>query len=206
MGRERWWSFFFPALSLFLFSSQENSCRMMFSSPSVSNRRRGWGKRGSIGFVMVPATEESNSGFSYGLPPALGFCHGRRRHWFPLHCLLLFLLLLHLFICFLLSLFYHLQVLIVGPRGDESAERLFRESLLHKQSVLGQLVIRLDDSSLSNSFLAGRRPSLEAITGRHGKRQLVAGAYLCRNRSCSSTPITNIQDLRQILDQPHTTA
>jgi len=108
---------------------------------------------------------------------------------------------------FTILFIYQLQVLIVGPSGDESAERLFRESLLHKQSVLGQLVVRLDDSSLSNSFLAERRPSLEAMTSRHGK--LVSGAYLCRNRSCSSTPITSVQDLHQILDQnhqPHATA
>ena len=111
------------------------------------------------------------------------------------------------FFFFTILFFYQLQVLIVGPSGDKSAERLFRESLLHKQSVLGQLVVRLDDSSLSNSFLAERRPSLEALTSRHGK--LVSGAYLCRNRSCSSTPITSVQDLRDILDQnhqPHTTA
>ena len=111
------------------------------------------------------------------------------------------------FFFFTILFFYQLQVLIVGPSGDKSAERLFRESLLHKQSVLGQLVVRLDDSSLSNSFLAERRPSLEAMTSRHGK--LVSGAYLCRNRSCSSTPITSVQDLRDILDQnhqPHTTA
>jgi len=86
------------------------------------------------------------------------------------------------------------EVVIVGPRSSEESRQLLEEALVHRQSLLGQVVVCFDPCEQGSSFLSSRRPSMSSLKLVDAK----STAYLCRNRSCSG-PVTSTADLRRLL-------
>ena len=86
--------------------------------------------------------------------------------------------------------------MIVGDKSLELVHLLYQAAVTHQQSILGQVVIRLDP----DGYLTSRRPSLAAMKASGSNDPTVAAAaYICRHRSCSA-PVYSPEDLRHLLD------
>lgn len=88
------------------------------------------------------------------------------------------------------------EVVIIGPRSSGESVKLLEEALLHRRSLLGQIVISFDPSENAKSFLSSRRPSMHSLKLLDSKPT----AYLCKKRSCSA-PVGSPSDLRQLLEK-----